>query len=222
MSFAPPPRQSPTPLPFSFTPLRPEELEECESVTELGKLAASYLNQPDRYGSEPSDTPPRLKETNTPDRAPVIASILSNRRTINSEHCEPEPLPAFEFTVPESRPHSRQAQSQDPQRFKINVQRTSTSVRGTLKKKPRPRWRMSGPEKRATRLAGVTVFLSDTRTKQAYSDVSAPHKIPLSPNLPAKEDQIYSQSQVKTTAVGLMRYRLVSWSLLSCHPIAIL
>ncbi|KAL8832381.1 MAG: hypothetical protein Q9191_000300 [Dirinaria sp. TL-2023a] len=138
VSFAPPPRRDFAPLPFSFTPLRPEEREEGESVTELGKLAASYLNQPDRYDSEPSDTPPRPKETNVADRASVIASISSKGRTINSENCELESAPAFEITIPESMPHSRQAQPQSPSRFKIKVQGTSTSVRGALRKKPRP------------------------------------------------------------------------------------
>ena len=138
VSFAPPAQRGTAPLPFSFTPLRPKEGEDDDSVTELGNLAASYLNQPDRYDSEPSDTPPRRRERNTPGRASVITSITSKQGNIDSVHCEPEPPPALEFTVPEPTPDLRQVQPKSPTRSKIKVQRTSTSVKGTLKKQSRP------------------------------------------------------------------------------------
>ena len=52
VSVAPPDSRNMSSLPFSFTALRHSDKEETDSVTEMGKLAASYLDHLDRVGTE--------------------------------------------------------------------------------------------------------------------------------------------------------------------------
>ena len=137
VSFAPPPQRDTAPLPFAFTPLRPEEREDDDSVTELGKLAASYLDQPDRCGRETPDTPPKRIEKTSSGGAGMIATIQTKRGAADSEHHNPETPPGFKSTVPESAAGLRQPQSNSPPQFGFKVQRTSALAGRTLKKKPR-------------------------------------------------------------------------------------
>lgn len=140
VSVAPPHRQTPVALPFSFTPLRPEERDhDTESVTELGKLAASYLNQVERSGSEASNTPPKSKPKECLDRISTVSTPRMKPDFMDTERGRAEGSPDVE--VPRAAPDKRSIElsSSKTPLFKLKVQRASSSpARTTRITKPRP------------------------------------------------------------------------------------
>lgn len=140
VSVAPPQRQMPVALPFSFTPLRPEERDhDSESVVELGKLAASYLKQAEKSDSESSNTPPKAKPKGFLDRISTVATLRLKRDSIITERGRPEASPDVEVTrvAPDNRSIDLSASTMP--RFKLKVQRASSSpARTTRITKPRP------------------------------------------------------------------------------------
>lgn len=140
VSVAPPLRQTPVALPFSFTPLRPEERDhDTESVTELGKLAASYLNQAERSGSESSNTPPKSKPKECLDRTSAVSTLRLRLGHVDVEQGRAEGSPNFEVT--KTAPDNRSidlSPSRTPL-FRLKVHRASASpARTTRSTKPRP------------------------------------------------------------------------------------
>ncbi|KAL8790704.1 MAG: hypothetical protein Q9195_006246 [Heterodermia aff. obscurata] len=140
VSVAPPDNQNMSSLPFSFTALRHGDMEKIESVTELGKLAASYLDQLDQVGTE---TPTRL-----------LKDALEARRDENSSPTRPGSRP---WNSEENYPWNNQKQQLEitlpvrvspdldalvinkAPRFTLKLHRSSTSTtRGVKVAKPRP------------------------------------------------------------------------------------
>jgi len=134
VSVAPPHRQRPVALPFSFTPLRPEERDhDTESVTELGKLAASYLNQAERSGSESSSTPPKSKPKERLDRTSVVSTLRSRLAHVDAEPGRAEGSPKVELTKIAPDQRSIDLSPSTMPRFKLKVHRASSSPAQTTK-----------------------------------------------------------------------------------------
>lgn len=142
VSIAPPRREDPAALPFSFTPLRPEERDhDGESVAELGRLAASYLHQAERSDRDPTSILPKMTSTGRTDQVPFASSLATNSKETKGEYgktegspkSDPEtPAPARESIDPNLSP------SKQP-RFKLKVHRaSSSSARATKITKSRP------------------------------------------------------------------------------------
>ena len=140
ISFAPPPQRESVALPFSFTPLRPDERDhDADSVTELGKIAASYLNQSERFGSEPSNTPPKTRPKLRSDQTSLVLSIRSRPGQVHAEDGKAEQSPKVELSKPEPAKDSHELSPSKMPRFKLKVHRASSSTAGTMKiAKPRP------------------------------------------------------------------------------------
>lgn len=140
VSVAPPHRQTAVVLPFSFTPLRPEERDhDTESVTELGKLAASYLNQAERLGSEASNTPPKSKPRERLDRISTVSSPRMKLDYTDTDRGRAEGSPGVEVTRAAPDKRSIELSPSKTPLFKFKVQRASSSpARTTRITKPRP------------------------------------------------------------------------------------
>ena len=140
VSVAPPDSRNMSSLPFSFTALRRGDKEKTDSVTELGKLAASYLDHLDRVGTE---TPTgllkdaleaRLDENSSPTRP--------SSRPWNSEENYPwnNQKQQIEITLPiRVSPDVDALVLTKVPRFTLKLHRSSTSTtRGVKITKPRP------------------------------------------------------------------------------------
>ena len=139
VSVAPPESRNMGSLPFSFTALRHGDKEETDSVAELGKLAASYLDHLDRVGTETSTG--------------LLKDALEGRLDKNSSPTRPSSRP---WNSQENYPWNNQKQQLDialPERdshgvdalvlakaprFTLKLHRSSTSTTRTVKiTKPR-------------------------------------------------------------------------------------
>ena len=138
-SVAPPPGQTATLLPFSFTALRPELKEETDSVTELGKLAASYLDHLDRVGTQTPTNP--YKVTARAHSYSSSSPVRPSSRPWNSEENYPwtDWKQKLEIAVPISNPSDTEilVPTKAP-RFKLKLRRSSPSTTNAVKiTKPR-------------------------------------------------------------------------------------
>ena len=140
VSVAPPESRNMGSLPFSFTALRHGDKEETDSVTELGKLAASYLDHLDRVGTEnptgllKDALEARLDENSSPTRP--------SSRPWNSEENYPwnNQEQQLEIALPVRVPPDVDALvlTKAP-RFTLKLHRSSTSTTRAVKiTKPRP------------------------------------------------------------------------------------
>ena len=138
-SIAPPAGQTATPLPFSFTALRPEGKEETDSVTELGKLAASYLDHLDRVGTQTPTSPHKVTSRAHSDNS--SSSVRPSSRPWNSEENYPwsDWKQQLEIAVPTSNPSDTEilVPTKAP-RFKLKLHRSSPSTTAVKITKPRP------------------------------------------------------------------------------------
>ena len=138
ISVAPPQGHNTSSLPFSFTALHAEETREDESVTELGCIAASYLDHLDRLGTETPTKPAKYKSKAGSDKGSPPPRPLS--RPWNSETNYPwnDQTPQFELAAPMLATDSKGPLPAKAPRFKVKLQR-SGSTTGTVKiRKPRP------------------------------------------------------------------------------------
>lgn len=129
VSVAPPSGQTATPLPFSFTALRPEGKEETDSVTELGKLAASYLDHLDRVGTQTPTNPHKVTSRAHSDNS--SSPVRPSSRPWNSEEYYPwsDWKQQLEIAVPTSNPSDTEilVRTKAP-RFKLKLHRSSPSA----------------------------------------------------------------------------------------------
>ena len=134
VSFAPPRQFDSVALPFAFTALRPEEREsETDSVAELGRLAASYLNQSGRPDSDSSRTPPKMGLKMWSDRTSLVSSLRSTSGEVDIERELAEPPPHWALVTPiPAEELINPAPGKGPP-FKLNVHRASSSTARTIK-----------------------------------------------------------------------------------------
>ena len=140
VSVAPPESKNMSLLPFSFTALRHGDREETDSVTDLGKLAASYLDHLDRVGME---TPTGLFKDNLEARLDEDPSpTRPSSRPWNSEENYPwnNQKQQLEIALPvRVSPDGDALVLTKAPRFTLKLHRSSTSTtRGVKITKPRP------------------------------------------------------------------------------------
>lgn len=139
VSVAPPAGPNATPLPFSFTALRPEGKEETDSVTELGKLAASYLDHLDRVGTQTPTSPHKFPSRAHSDKGSSPARPSS--RPWNSEENYPwsDWKQQLKIAVPTPNPSDTDVIiSTKAPRFKLKLHRSPASTAAVKITKPRP------------------------------------------------------------------------------------
>ena len=134
VSFAPPYRHDSVALPFSFTPLRPEERDhETDSVAELGKLAASYLSQTGSFNSEPASTSPKLRPKSSSERTSLVSSLRLKSEQSGPEHTCAKPSPERQPTTITQAEELVDSASSHMPRFKIKIHRVSSSPARAVK-----------------------------------------------------------------------------------------
>lgn len=139
-------------LPFSFTALRHEDKDETDSVTELGKLAASYLDHLDRVGTETPASPQRNTLKARPDGS--ASPTRPSSRPWNSEANYPwnDQMQQPETARPKRlfSDNDRNVSTKAP-RFWLKLRRSSTSTTGASRTtKPRPSNESSVPKQIST------------------------------------------------------------------------
>ena len=140
VSIAPPDNRNMSSLPFSFSALRHGDKEDTDSVTELGKLAASYLDHLDRVGTE---TPTGLLKGTLEARLDEDSSLTRpSSRPWNSEENYPwnNQKQQLEIALPvRLSPNVDALVVTKAPRFTLKLHRSSTSTTRDVKiTKPRP------------------------------------------------------------------------------------
>lgn len=210
VSFAPLRQHDSVCLPFAFTPLRPEERDhDTDSVAELGRLAASYLNRSERFDSEPSATSPKMKLKVWSDQASLVSSLRSNLDQMDGEHSKAEgPLKLELPMTMTAEPLIEKSHSTMP-RFTLKVHRASSSPACAVKiTKPRPSTeaviRASRESSSVRRSMIARVFFSLTHSVSSGKEVL----LPFQDHSPGSPNPNYRMSLLRTTVADRAQYKL--------------